>query len=100
MNVIVDDIQASGKLNAIQNRQLRNIKNKAVQWQGLLSSRQLTPSSYEKLADVVDALQQQNCNLAQQMLTDIQNDRKLRTATRSWLTTLKQLNSLTSVALS
>jgi len=98
MASIIKTIESSGKLNPMQTRQLKNQRNKITQIQGLLSNRQIPPESYEKLADVVDALISQNFNLAMQINSSIASNQKLRMVTRNWLPAVKTITSLARIA--
>lgn len=97
LNKIITDIEQSGRLNPMQGRQLRNSRNRVTQIQGLLSNRQLTPQSYEKLADIVDSLLNKNCNGAMNIQNQIQGDKNLRNTSRTWVPALKTLTNLARI---
>lgn len=97
LSKIITEIEQSGKINGMQNRKLRNSRSKITQIQGLLSNRQLTPQSYEKLADIVDALLNKNCNAAMTIQNQIQTDKLLRNTSRTWVPALKDLTNLARI---
>jgi len=97
LSSIIADIDQSGNLNPMQTRQLRNSRNRVTQIQGLLSNRQLTPQSYEKLADVTDALLNRNCNGAMTIQNQINADKNLRNASRNWVPAMKTLTNLARI---
>lgn len=91
---LLDEIQDSTNLNGMQQRQLKNTRNKMTAMKGLISTRQLTPDSYTKFADVVEALVRRDCNRAMDICSEIQENRSLRAATRNWLPYVKTLTTL------
>jgi len=95
IETLVTQIGSSKKLLPIDSRQLRGVRSRMAQLNGLLVNGQVNPNSYEQLANMVEALLSQDVQAATRIQSEITSDPGLRTASRSWLPTLKTLAKLT-----
>jgi len=91
---VLNAVEESGKIAGMQQRQLRATRTKITQIQGLMSSRQLTTTSYNQLADVADALKNYDCNRAMELVGMTERDRSMKLAARNWLPYMKTLIQL------
>ena len=82
----------------MQNRKLKNQKNKVTQIRGLMSNKSIVPDSYERLPDIVDALMARDFQSATQLANDVVRDPKLRNSTRVWIPVVKIIIQLARVA--
>lgn len=96
---LLNTVEDSKKIQGMQLRQLRNTRTKITQIQGLLSTRQLTATSYTQLADIASALKNYDCNRAMDIVSQTERDRSMKLASRNWLPSMKILIQLVRTAM-
>jgi len=92
---LVSQLSSSSKISPIDSRSLKSHKSRISQLNGLLSNGQVNPNSYEKLANMVDALLQRDIHTAKAEESSVLNNAASRSAARAWLQTLRTLTKLT-----